>query len=268
MYQASIVLTSTGAGNQFPTIIPVTLTISSAPSLTASPGSAVFSYGSNNSPPLPVSIALGSTGTPLPFSASVAGGSPWIVITAAGHNARCPSNQRERRGASRRHIYRHGRGHIVRGREQSTAHSDDAGGQQRAAADRVARVPIVRANLDEPESVADVYRSAAPVSALTFHLLRFLGDALAFGKWIRRHATERNGIGGCDRTGSRDVSGRRPDFIHERGNSPLSIPVSLVVMETASLQANPSPVSFSYKQAGPAPSPQTVGGDGRRTSPS
>jgi uncharacterized protein (TIGR03437 family) len=43
------------------------------------------------------------------------------------------------------------------------------------------------------------------------------------------------------------------------GNTQLSIPVSLVVMETASLQANPSPVSFSFRQAGPTPSPQTVG---------
>jgi uncharacterized protein (TIGR03437 family) len=43
------------------------------------------------------------------------------------------------------------------------------------------------------------------------------------------------------------------------GNSPLSIPVTLVVNAAAMLQATPSPVNFTYKPAGTPPPPQTVG---------
>ena len=42
-------------------------------------------------------------------------------------------------------------------------------------------------------------------------------------------------------------------------NSPLSVPVTLVVTATQSLQATPSPVVFMYKQAGPLPPAQSVG---------
>jgi uncharacterized protein (TIGR03437 family) len=43
------------------------------------------------------------------------------------------------------------------------------------------------------------------------------------------------------------------------GNSPLSIPVTLVVNAAAMLQATPSPVNFTYKPAGTPPPSQTVG---------
>src|SRR5262249_50561926 len=42
------------------------------------------------------------------------------------------------------------------------------------------------------------------------------------------------------------------------GNSPLIIPVILVINAVATLQATPSPVSFNYQPGGTIPSPQTV----------
>ena len=83
VYQASIVLSSQQAGNT-PLTIPVVLTISAAPSLTGSTHNALFAYGIGGPLPLPVSISLGSTDTPLNFSAYVAGGSPWILIGGPG----------------------------------------------------------------------------------------------------------------------------------------------------------------------------------------
>ncbi len=257
VYRASIVLTSTGAGNS-PVIIPVTLTISSAPSLTANPGSAVFSLGSNNAPPLPVAIALGSTGTPLPFSTSVVGGSPWIVISGAGTTPAVLQISVNAAGLT------------------AGIYTDAVAIASPGAANNPLLIPITLVVSAAP------LLTAAPASLSFVEVSTHLRDtrtlaigstssALTFSSSISSATSWLSASGSGTTPGgitvSADATGLTPGtyqgaiLISSAGaaNSPLSVPVSLLVMETASLQATPTPVSFSYKQAGPAPSPQTVG---------
>lgn len=257
VYHASIVLTSTGAGNS-PAIIPVTLTISSAPSLTASPGSAVFSLGSNSAPPLPVAIALGSTGTPLPFSASVAGGSPWIVISGTGTTPAVLQINVNATGFP------------------AGIYTDAVAITSPGAANNPLLIPITLvvsstplltaspASLSFMEVSTHLHGSQNLSIGSTSSALPFMSSISSATPWLSASGsgTTPGGV-----TVSADATGLAPGtyqgtvLISSTGvaNSPLSIPVSLVVMETASLQATPTPVSFSYKQAGPTPSPQTVG---------
>ncbi len=257
VYNASIVLTSTGAGNS-PAVIPVTLTISSAPSLTASPGSAVFSFGSNNAPPLPVAIALGSTGTPLPFSVSVAGGSPWIVISGAGTT---PAVLQIGVNAAGLPV---------------GIYTDAVAIASPGAANNPLLIPITLVVSAAPLLTAFPASLSFVEVSTNLHDLRNLsigstGSPLTFSSsissataWLSasESGTTPQGISvSADATGLAPGRYQGTVLISSAGaaNSPLSVPVSLVVMETASLQATPTPVNFSYKQAGPVPSPQTVG---------
>jgi uncharacterized protein (TIGR03437 family) len=258
VYQSSIVLTSTGTG-VIADVIPVTITISSAPSLTASPGSAVFSFGSNNAPPLPVSISLGSTGTPLPFSASVAGASPWITINGARSTTPAVLQISVSTAGLPAGIY------------YDTVVVISSG-----AANNPLLIPITLVVSSAPlltalpAALSFVQTSTNPKSSQTISI-GSTGSALTFSSSVSPATPwlSATGSGSTPQsiTVSVDATGLPPGAYQGAvlissvgaGGSQLSIPVSLVVMETASLQANPSPVSFSYKQSGPTPSPQTVG---------
>ena len=257
VYQSSIVLSSTKAGNS-PAIIPITLTISSAPSLTASPGGVVFSLGANSAPPLPVAIVLGSTGTPLPFSASVAGGSPWIVINGTVTTPTILQISVNAAGLP------------------AGIYTDAVVIASPGAANNPLLIPVTLVVSTAPvlngtpASLSFVETSTKLKGSQTVSIVS-TGSALTFSSSISSATPWLSAIGSGTTpqsvTVSVDATGLAPGtyqgtvLISSAGaaNSPLSVPVSLVVMETASLQATPTPVSFSYKQAGPAPSPQTVG---------
>jgi hypothetical protein len=82
-YQGSVALSAPNAGNS-PLNIPVTLIVSAAPVLVPAPGQLSFSYQVGNPPPASASFQLTSSGTQLPFqvAASTTLGSGWLTVSS------------------------------------------------------------------------------------------------------------------------------------------------------------------------------------------
>jgi uncharacterized protein (TIGR03437 family) len=76
-----IVSSLTGALN---VIIPVTLTVSRQPLLSANPASATFVYSIGGPAPAPVSLVISSSAAPLAFSLTTAGTPTWLSISGSG----------------------------------------------------------------------------------------------------------------------------------------------------------------------------------------
>jgi hypothetical protein len=78
-YTGTVTLTSVGAGNS-PLNIPVTLLVSQAITLTASPPSLSFSSQAGGGAPTSQQVYVTSSGAQVPFSTSVAPGAPWLSV--------------------------------------------------------------------------------------------------------------------------------------------------------------------------------------------
>jgi uncharacterized protein (TIGR03437 family) len=85
-YSALILVQSPLAANN-PLQIPVTLTVSAAEVLSASPASLRFSYTIGGVKPQPQSFALASGRTPVPYSYSVVPGPLWLYASGSGNTS-------------------------------------------------------------------------------------------------------------------------------------------------------------------------------------
>ncbi len=84
-YNGTITVTSGGAANS-PQSVPVTLTVTSGTGsgrLTASPRWLSFNYAAGQSAPSPKTVSVGSSGTPLSYTAAGFGGS-WLSVSPSG----------------------------------------------------------------------------------------------------------------------------------------------------------------------------------------
>ncbi len=88
-YTGTITISSSGASNT-PVLVPVTLTVSSLPALTTAPSSLTFNYTLGGSVPPMQPVAIGSTGTPLPVSASTA--TTWLSVALVGNTTPATMN--------------------------------------------------------------------------------------------------------------------------------------------------------------------------------
>ncbi|HUJ23436.1 MAG TPA: hypothetical protein VLX58_18010, partial [Bryobacteraceae bacterium] len=81
VYKGGINISVPGTANASQ-LITVTLTITSAPALSASAGPLIFAYNIGDPQPVSQTIAVSSTGSPLNFSASTSGGN-WLSVSPA-----------------------------------------------------------------------------------------------------------------------------------------------------------------------------------------
>ncbi|MEK7406018.1 MAG: IPT/TIG domain-containing protein [Acidobacteriota bacterium] len=79
-YSATIVVTAPGAGNS-PLNVPVTLNVSSAPVMVASPNALYFNYQKEKSLPAGQTVSLTSTGTPINFTVAPASTGNWLSVS-------------------------------------------------------------------------------------------------------------------------------------------------------------------------------------------
>jgi hypothetical protein len=79
-YTGKVTLSSGGAGNS-PVVIPVTLVVTSAITLTASPASLSFNYEAPSASPASQQIRITSSGAQTVFSSSIAAGAPWLAVS-------------------------------------------------------------------------------------------------------------------------------------------------------------------------------------------
>jgi uncharacterized protein (TIGR03437 family) len=84
-YNTNITLTAAGAGNS-PLLVPVSLTVTSAPPLTATPNRLSFSYTQNGSMPASQAVLIAAGSTAVSFTATVAtsSGGNWLAVNPPG----------------------------------------------------------------------------------------------------------------------------------------------------------------------------------------
>jgi large repetitive protein len=256
-YQASIIITAPTAGNN-PIIVPVVLVLAAQPSLTASTSTAVFAAGIGGSSPPSLPVNIGSTGAPLTFSTSVAAGAPWLSVTGSGTTPSTIQLGVNPAG-------------LVAGYYSGAILVTSAG-----AANNPLLIPVnlivTGAPLLTTTTTSLVFTSGPSGSPppQTVHITSSAGALSVTASpspatpWL---SVTGSGNTPLDLVVSVNTSGLAPGTYQGAvqilapgaGNSPLSIPVTLQISVTPTLQANPSPVSFSHQVNGPAPASQTIG---------
>uniref|UniRef100_Q01S71 BACON domain-containing protein n=1 Tax=Solibacter usitatus (strain Ellin6076) TaxID=234267 RepID=Q01S71_SOLUE len=265
VYQASIVISSPGVGNS-PLIIPVTLTVAAAqspteigaPILTVSQPVVVFSFGVGGSQPPSVQLGVSTIGTQTTFQTDVAPGAPWL--TAAGSGPTPSSIQISVNPAGLPAGSFHGTILVT----SPTA----ANGVLIVPVDLiVSGSPLLSAS---PASLTfsggsnSAYPPQTVQVASSLQSLSFSATSSPATPWLSVTGGGSTPQGIIVSVNAASLSpgtyqGSIQLIAAGAANSPLTIPVSLVVSAAASLQANPSPVNFTTKPGGTPPPPQTVG---------
>ncbi len=247
LYLGSIVFTSSSAGSQ---TVPVNLTVTSQPSLSVSPQNVVFSAAPGASPPPPITLAI--TGdSPLDFVAGPGPGAPWLSVTGAGTT---PSS----------FVVSVNQTGLPPGAYHGSVLVASAGAGNSPLGIPVdllvTTAPLITTSPSAlsftgsgPSSQSLTISSSGSTSAISV-------STSAVTPWL--HAS----VAGITVTISADPTGLAPGIYQGvvqiiapgAGNSPLSVPVTLTVPQTPSLQANPSPLSFAYDSSGPLPQSQKV----------
>jgi uncharacterized protein (TIGR03437 family) len=255
VYQSSIVVSSNTAGNS-PLVIPMTITISAQPGLVVSPPSATFSAAPGGGSQT-AQLIVSSTSTPLNFGVSVGPGASWLSVTGAGTTPTTIQIAVNPAG-------------LAAGAYQGTVLVTSPG-----SANAVVSVPV------------SLLVTAGPLLISTQALLTFTGvstsvlsaqtlpvsstgssvtvTAAASGStpWL---SVSGGGNTPLNLTVSANPAGLAPGvyegsvqiFAASAGNSPFNVPVVLIVTAAATLQANPSPLSFSYNIGAMPPGPQSL----------
>jgi uncharacterized protein (TIGR03437 family) len=258
VYQASIVVSSATAGNS-PLTIPLVLTLSAQPSLVVSPPSAAFAYTIGSTQPQAVSLLVGTTSTSVTFAASVAPGASWLTAVGGGTT---PSTLQISVNPSG----------LTAGTYHGTILVTSAAAANSAVTVPVDLIvtggPVLTSNA--PYLTFTTTPSGSP-PAQTLQITNTGPGSLSIttstspgAPWL---SVTGSGSTPQTVTVSVNTAGLSPGVYQSSvqilasgaGNSPLIIPVILVINAVATLQATPSPVSFNYQPGGTIPSPQTVG---------
>jgi uncharacterized protein (TIGR03437 family) len=79
-YTGRVIISSAGAGNS-PVTVPLTLTVTRAIALSASPASLTFTYQAGSATPAARQVTITSGGTPIGITTSIGKGAPWLAAT-------------------------------------------------------------------------------------------------------------------------------------------------------------------------------------------
>ncbi len=267
VYSGTITVTAAGAANS-PLLLPVTLTVTAAPNITATPGSVAFAFTTGGSVPSAQLVAVGSTGSVLSFSvsASTTSGGAWLSATGGGTT---PSNVSVSVNAG-----------VLAGLGAGTYNgsvtitSAGAGNSPLTVpvSLTVSSQPLLTVN---PASLVFAYQTGGVVPGAQLVAVGSSGSALTFsasastssgGAWLAAS-------GGGTTPGSVNVSlnagvlgGLGPGTYNGTvtitaagaGNSPLAIPVSLTVSAQPLIVYAPVSLSFGFAVGGNNPGPQNI----------
>jgi uncharacterized protein (TIGR03437 family) len=267
VYSGTITVTAAGATNS-PLQIPVTLTVTAAPNLTAAPGSLAFAFTTGGSVPSPKSIAVGSTGSALNFSASAStsSGGAWLAVSGGGTT---PGNLSVSMNAGV--VTSLGAGTY----NGSVTITSSGAGNSPVTVPVLLTVSTQSLITVNPASLVFLYQSGGSVPAAQPVNIGSSGAALAFsvsvstssgGNWLAA-------AGGGNTPGIVNVSlnagalgslaagtynGTVTITAAGAGNTPLGIPVSLTVSAQPLLTYGPTSLTFGFAVGGTNPSPQNI----------
>ncbi len=255
VYESSVVVTSVGGSG--PLVIPVILTISPQPVLIANPSTATFGYQAGGAIPPPTSVTINSSGDPLPFTISLTGGDSWLTATGGGTTP-SPIQISVNPIGLPPGLY-----------NALIVVSSSAAGNNPLQIVVLLSVGVTPLLTSSPPSL--VFNAISPILTGSQSLSigstsgtpAFTTSVSSATPWL---SVSGSGTAPGNALVSVNAAGLSPGTyqgavqIASPGvvNSPLSVPVTLVVSAVATLQASPTPLNFSYKAAGPLPSPQTV----------
>lgn len=263
VYSGAVTITSGQASNS-PLRVPVTLTVTSAPALTVSPSSLSFSFQIGGATPASKTVALGSSGFPLSFTAaaSTTGGGNWLSVTPA--NGTTPATL--------------------------TANVNPAGLSPGAyngaititsaqASNSPVTVPVTftvtaAPNLTAtPASLSFAFQQGGTPPGSRTIAVGSSGSALTFtaaastmngGNWLS--VTPSGGTTPANLTVSVNPAGLTPAVYNGTitissagaGNSPLTVSVTFTVTAAPTISATPGSLSFGFQIGGTPPGSQPV----------
>ncbi|NWG32621.1 MAG: hypothetical protein HXY29_14185 [Rhodocyclaceae bacterium] len=267
VYSGTITVTAAGAANS-PLQLPVTLTVTAAPNLTASPGSVAFAYTIGGSVPAGQTVAVGSTGSALSFSvsASTSSGGAWLSAAGGGTT---PSNVTVSVNAG-----------VLAGLGAGTYNGSvtiTSGGAGNSPLTvpvslTVSALPLLTVS---PASLVFAYQTGGSVPGAQPVSVGSSGSALTFsvsastssgGAWLAAsgggttpgvvsvslNAGVLSGLGPGTYNGSVTITSAGA------GNSPLAVPVSLTVSAQPLIVYGPSSLFFAFAVGGSNPAPQNI----------
>ncbi len=264
-YNGSITVTAAGASNS-PVNVPVTLTVSASPKLLVSPAPLTFFFQTGGALPGAQAIAVASSGTATPFvvtSTTTSGGSSWLVpsplsgVTPASVSVA---------------VVPAGLGVGTYSGSITITASGAAGSPQTIPITLVVTTsPLLYLG---PGSLTFSYQAGGSLPALQSLGLTSSGGALSYaatatasgGAWLAigpvsgttagsmTVAVSPTGLTPGTYTGAITITAAGA------GNSPVVVPVRLVVSFSPLLEANPAALAFAFQtgQAGPASQSITV----------
>jgi uncharacterized protein (TIGR03437 family) len=258
-YSGSVLVDAPGAANT-PLTIPVTITVAAAPLLQANPSQLTFGYQLGGPPSAAQPLTVTSSGAPVTVAASTSG-EPWLSVVGAGGTT--PAVFTVTADGSQ----------LVAGTYHGTVIVTSSG-----AANSPLRVPVTlivsaQAVLKaDPEQLGFSHQIGQPsppnqqivvtssAGPLTFSVAASTDSG---GSWLIA-----TGGGSTPSTVNVVVSpngmevgtytGKVALGASGAGNSPLNIPVTLVVADAITLNASPASLRFSYQQGGSVPASQQI----------
>ena len=262
-YIGNITISATGAGNG-PLSIPVTLILSAAASLTASPSTLSFSYQAGGVAPATQFVAVASSGAALTFStsATTTSGGNWLSVIQ--NSGTTPTNL----------IISVNPAGLGTGTYIGSITIGSSGASNGPVSISITLTVSTAASLTaSPPTLGFSYQTGGVAPATQSVTVGSSGTALPFaisatttsgGNWLS--VTQTSGTTPANLSVSVTPSGLGAGIyagditISSSGasNSPLSIPVTLTVSAAPLLTANPTTFTFSYQAGGAAPAIQSV----------
>jgi uncharacterized protein (TIGR03437 family) len=257
-YTANLQISAPGAANS-PLLVPVTLTVTAAATLVASPGSLSLNYRQLDPAPSPIAIAVVSSASPLNFTASVSASTPWLSVSGGGQT---PSNIQVAINPSG----------LTPGSYHGVVILTSPG-----AGNNPLQIPVtltVTAGLTLTAQPSQVSFQLTPGSAPGSAQIAISSDSpISFtasaatssgGNWLTVQSsggTTPSVVTVTAQTGALAAgayTGAITLTSAQAGNSPVAIPVSLTVSPQPPLTVTPQTLSFSYQISGSLPAAQTI----------
>lgn len=243
-YAGSVNVSSSAAGNS-PLTVPVSLLVTSAPALAASPSSVTFSYEIGSALPTVRPVQITSTGSQLDFSTSVSPGAPWLSVTGDTKTPGVISIAANPAG-------------LEAGSYSAAVSvlSDSAANNplQIPVVLTVARAPVLSVS---PSSLRFTYRAMGAAPAPQQVQVTSSSGSIAFSTSVSTGAPWLNVSNGGNTplsvTVSVDPTGLEPGnyagtvSISSPNAVSVQVPVSLIVTGAASIVVQPEKLNFSYR---------------------
>jgi hypothetical protein len=257
-YQGQVLVDAPGAANT-PLTIPVTVTVSAAPLIQANPTQLTFSYQLGGPAPPSQALTITSGGVPVPVSATTSG-EPWLSV--AGSPGQTPAVFTVTTNGSS----------LAAGTYNATVMVSSSGATNTITVPVTLIVTAAPTLIAAPAQLSFSYQIGVANPPNQQVTVTSSSGSLTFtartstttgGSWLSATgggSTPSTVNVAINATGlaAGTYSGKVTLTASGAGNSPLDIPVTLVVADAVVLSASPPNLSFSYQQGGSAPPSQQI----------